>query len=136
MRSFIITVVLVLAGPIARADKVQRARAIFAQSCATCHVLGHAEGQLPHHAGIVDLTMVYRKLGEARLRAWLRDPRKVDKNAHCRVSLPPVETDLIVALLLLHTAPPPTTPPIQPEASQPPMPPEPPPVPAGQRRHR
>ena len=64
MRSFIITVVLVLAGPIARADKVQRARAIFAQSCATCHVLGHAEGQLPHHAGIVDLTMVYRKLGE------------------------------------------------------------------------
>jgi hypothetical protein len=136
MRSLIVVAMLLSTSPFARADKVQRARAIFAQDCATCHVLGHAEEQPPHHAGIVDLTMVYRKLGEARLRAWLRDPGKVRKDAHCRVALAPVEMDLIVALLLLHTAAPPSTPPIQPEASQPPLPPEPPPIPAGQTRHR
>jgi hypothetical protein len=85
----------------AHADRDARAKAIFDQRCASCHVLGHAE-DLPRqtYTRHSDLTRVFLRRGEQQLRVWLKNPQAVRSDSLCEIqNLLPVEIDLLIGLL-------------------------------------
>jgi hypothetical protein len=134
MRDIVIGLVLLFSVG-ARADKEARANAVFESRCAGCHLLGHGAPQSPH-AGLVDVTLAWAKLGPERLRSWIVDPEAVDKATHCRVSgLVPLDVDLLLGLFKDRARPAPRPPVIPPEDAKAPVKTKS-AAPTGQGRHR
>lgn len=84
----------VLAEGVARADLTERGAALFADNCRTCH---HDPGKLREQV------MAHKSegtKGNARLRAWLEDPRAVDGETWCGANrLDPNQREIMHAFL-------------------------------------
>jgi hypothetical protein len=116
MRTLFVAFVLLGSVATARADREQRAASIYDTRCASCHQLGRGVPEPPHQR-LVDLTMVWRRLGEKGLREWI----DAQTHPHCQIS-GVVASDVDVLVGLFHRRSQPTqTPQVPPESARKPM---------------
>jgi cytochrome c2 len=116
-------------------DRLQRARAVYAERCGACHSFeAHSDRDLGK--GRINLTGLMTRWTDAQVRSWLAAPQKVKSDTRCEAGLlEATESKLVLALLHAPRVPSSTQPQIPPFAAGPPLHLAPPPRP-GQGDHR